>query len=361
MIQIAKPIISNEEITAVTEALMSGQLASGKHVADFEGLFKDYIGTKYAVATCSGTTALHAALLSVGIGRGDYVLTTPFSFIATANAILYTGATPVFADIDEQTFNIDPDAVEKAILGSKNKIKALVIVHLFGNPCDMGRIAEICNKYGIALVEDCAQSHGAEYGNKKAGSFGKVSIFSFYPTKNMTCGEGGMAVTDDEEVYERLKKIINHGQSTRYNHVMLGYNFRMTDIGAAIGTEQLKKLDKFNGLRIRNAESYLKKINNPNIILPKTTDNSKHVYNQFTVKCTDRDSLIEHLTANGIGYGIYYPVTIPSQPLYRSLDIKSNCPKAEEMSKAVLSIPVHPSLEEHEVRKVIDTINSWKG
>jgi len=359
MIQIAKPLIGDEEINAVSKVLLSGRLAGGKCVESFENSFRDYLGSRYSAATCNGTTALHAALLSLDIGRGDSVITTPFSFIATSNAVLYTGAVPVFADIEEDTFNIDPREVER--IARNRKIKALVIVHLFGNPCDMEKIADICNKYDIALVEDCAQAHGAEYSGKKVGTFGKVSIFSFYPTKNITCGEGGMTVTDDEKIYEKLKSIINHGQSSRYNHILLGYNYRMTDISAAIGLEQLKKLDKFNELRINNANQYLKEIDNPCISLPGIKENSKHVFNQFTIRCTNRDSLIKYLSENEIGYGIYYPSAIPDQPVYKALGYENNCRKAREACKAVVSIPVHPSLEQWEIKKVVEVINSWKG
>lgn len=359
MIQIAKPVIGDEEINAVSKVLLSGRLASGKQVESFESSFQDYLGSKYSVATCNGTTALHAALLSLDIGKGDFVITTPFSFIATSNAILYTGAVPLFADIEEDTFNIDPGELER--IAKSGKIKAVVIVHLFGNPCDMEKITDICNKYDIALVEDCAQAHGAEYGGKKVGTFGKVSIFSFYPTKNITCGEGGMIVTDDEKIYEKLKSIINHGQSSRYNHLSLGYNYRMTDISAAIGFEQLKKLDEFNELRIKNANKYLKEINNPCISLPRIKANSKHVFNQFTIRCTDRDSLVEHLSSKEIGYGIYYPASIPDQPVYKALGYENSCRKAREACKAVVSIPVHPSLEQWETEKVVEAINNWKA
>lgn len=358
MIQIAKPLIGNEETKAVTEAMLSGQLASGKQVASFEAQFSDYLNAKYAVAACNGTAALHAALLAVGVGPGGHVITTPFSFIATANGILYAGAVPVFADIDEDTFNIDPKEIE--FIARNVKVKALVIAHLFGNPCDMERIEYICNKYGIILVEDCAQAHGAEYLGKKAGTFGKVSIFSFYPTKNMTTGEGGMIVTNDEEVCENARRLINHGQSGRYNHVQLGYNFRMTDISAAIGIQQLKKLDSFNSRRISNARRYLKEIDNPLITLPKAKEGCKHVYNQFTIRCTDRDRLVQHLASKGIGYGIYYPTTIPSQPLYRELGLECSCKKAEEACKQVVSLPVHPALEKWEADKVIEAVNSFR-
>lgn len=358
MIPIAKPLITKDEEKAVMEVLSKGQLASGEYVTKFEDMFKDYLGCKYALCTTNGTTALHAALLGTGIGKGDLVITTPFSFIATSNAILYVGATPLFADVEEDTFNIDPDKVENLIKNTKGKIKAMIIVHLFGNPCDMERIVEICKKYDIILIEDCAQAHGAEFRQKKVGTFGAVSAFSFYPTKNMTCGEGGMVVTNDEKVYDFVKKIINHGQVQRYQHDILGYNFRMTNISAAIGIEQLKKIDYFNNLRIYNAYRYLKELNRDRFILPIVNNNTKHVFHQFSIRCKEsRSKVINLLEKNEIGYGIYYPTILPDQPLYKKLNISSNCPVSQKLCEEVLAIPVHPALSEHDVNKIIEVLN----
>ena len=358
MIPIAKPLMEEEEKNIVCKVLSEGMLASGEYVTEFESRFSNYLGCRYAICTSNGTTALHAALLSAGIGQGELVITTPFSFIATANAILYVGAKPLFADIDEESFNINPDKIEEIICSSKEKVKALVIVHLFGNPCQMDRIVDICKKYDILLIEDCAQAHGAEYNGKKVGTFGKVSIFSFYPTKNITCGEGGIIVTNDEEIYFRAKRIINHGQEKQYNHTMLGYNYRMTNIAAAIGIEQLKKLNRFNAKRIENAKYYDNEVLKSKYILPETFENCKHVYNQYTLKCKyNREKLIGKLREENIGYGIYYPLTIPSQPLYKSLGIKADCPAAERMTDEVISIPVHPSLSQDDLVKIVSTLN----
>lgn len=358
MIPIAKPIVTDDEKKAVLEVLSTGQLASGKYVTMFEEMFKNYLGCKYAICTNSGTAALHAALLGAGIGKGDLVITTPFSFIATSNAILYVGATPLFVDVEEETFNIDPDKVENLIRNTTEKIKAMIIVHIFGNPCNMDRIMEICEKYNITLIEDCAQAHGAEFRQKKVGTFGAVSAFSFYPTKNMTCGEGGMIVTDDEKIYNLVSKVINHGQVQRYEHDTLGYNFRMTNISAVIGMEQLKKLDNFNSLRIAYANKYLKELSSDKFILPKVSDNIKHVFHQFSVRCKDdRTKVIDKLEKNQIGYGIYYPTIIPDQPLYKQLNLGSYCPVAQKLSEEVLSIPVHPALSEEDVSYIIKALN----
>lgn len=227
-------------------------MAQGPQVEEFEKAFADYIGTKYAVAVNSGTAALHLALMASGIGSGDEVITTPFSFIATANCCLYCGAVPVFADIDGKTFNIDPHFIEKKIT---RKTKAMIIVHLYGQPCDMDDILAICQKHNLVLIEDACQAHGAEYNGNKVGSFG-IGCFSFYPTKNITTGEGGIITTNYENVAQKARMMRQHGQSQRYVHDILGYNFRMTDIAAAIGICQLKKLDIANSKRIKNA-SYL--------------------------------------------------------------------------------------------------------
>lgn len=358
LIPIAKPLITDEEKNAVAEVLSTGQLASGEYVTTFEEMFKNYLGCKYSICTNSGTAALHAALLGAGVGEGDLVITTPFSFIATSNAILYVGATPLFADVEENTFNIDPDKVESLIRNTKGKIKAMIIVHIFGKPCNMDRIMEICKKYDITLIEDCAQAHGAEFNHKKVGSFGAVSAFSFYPTKNITCGEGGMVVTDDEVIYNSVKKVINHGQAQRYEHDMLGYNFRMTNICAAIGIEQLKKLDNFNNSRISNANKYLKNLSSDKFILPTVDNNCKHVFHQFTIRCREnRDKIINLLEKNQIGYGIYYPSTIPDQPLYRKLNLNSYCAVSQKLCGEVLSIPVHPALSESDIDYIIKVLN----
>src|SRR3989304_8088785 len=238
MIHIASPLIGEEEKKAVEEVRSSGMLAQGPKVRELEEAFSRYIGSGHAIAANNGTTALHAALLACGIKRGDEVITTPFSFIATANTILYCGAKPVFADISEKTFNIDPEKIKDKIT---KKTKALLIVHLYGLPCEMKGILEICEEHNLRLIEDACQAHGAEYKGKKVGSFGDAACFSFYPTKNMTTGEGGMIKTNDMEVAEKAMLLREHGSKVRYHHEILGYNYRMTAIASAIGIEQLKR------------------------------------------------------------------------------------------------------------------------
>ena len=346
MIPIAKPLIDQEEIDGVVSVLKSGTIAEGPKVKEFEEAFAKYIGAGHAIAVNSGTAALHVALLAKGIGKGDEVITTPFSFIATANSVLYTGAKPVFADIDESTYNLDPNGLEKKI--TKNT-KAIIPVDLYGNPAEMGAIMDIASDHGLAVIEDACQAHGAEYLGKKAGSF-DVGCFSFYPTKNMTTSEGGMITTDDAEVVETARMLRSHGSRARYYHEALGFNLRMTDIGAAIGLAQLRKIDKFTSKRIDNAE-YLNKMlgDIPGIVTPAVREGCKHVFHQYTIRVTEeygmsRDSLAKKLNSAGISTGIYYPLPIHKQPYYVSLGYDECHPVSERLAGQVLSLPVHPSL-----------------
>ncbi|MBP2031236.1 dTDP-4-amino-4,6-dideoxygalactose transaminase [Methanohalophilus levihalophilus] len=350
MINIAKPDIGQDEIEAVTEVMKSGMIASGPQVTEFEKEFASYIGTKHAVAVNSGTAALHAALLANDIGKGDEVITTPFTFIATGNSILFTGAKPVFADIDPISFNIDPDLIEDKIT---DKTKAIMPVHLYGNPAEMKIIMEIADEYDLAIIEDACQAHGAEYNKKKVGSFG-CGAFSFYPTKNMTTGEGGIITTNDDEVAEKARMIRAHGSRERYMHEMLGYNLRMTDISAAIGRVQLKKLDTYIQKRRDNARLLNEEFGDlEGITAPVEDTNARHVYHQYTVRVKNRTKVIESLKDSDIGYGIHYPLPLHKQPYYLSLGYKDNLPLSEKTAEEVISLPVHPALGESELLQVI--------
>ena len=292
-VSIASPVIEEEEINAVIDVMKSGMIAQGPKVIEFEEEFAKYVGAKYGIATNSGTSALHVALLAAGIGEGDEVITTPFTFAATGNSILYTAARPVFVDIDPETFTIDPAKIEEAIT---DKTKAIMPVQLYGQAADMEPIMKIAKEHDLIVIEDAAQAHGAEYNGEKVGNLGDMACFSFYPTKNMTTSEGGMITTNSEEFAENAKVFRAHGSATKYHHDVLGYNFRMTDIAAAIGLEQLKKIDSFNAKRIENAKCLnegLKDIDS--IETPIVKDGCKHVYHQYTIKIKDgkRDELIE--------------------------------------------------------------------
>ncbi len=355
MINIAKPIISDEEIEAVTEVLKSGMLAQGSKVEEFQNEFAKYSEAKHGIATSSGTTALHTALVAAGVEKGDEVITTPFTFAATSNSVLYSEATPVYADINPRTFNLDPEKIEEKIT---DKTKAILPVHLYGQPADMDPILEIAEKHDLKVIEDAAQAHGSTYKGKKIGSIGDLGCFSFYPTKNMTTGEGGMVTTNDDELAEKASMIRAHGESKRYEQSLLGYNYRMTDIAASIGLVQLKSIDKFNAKRNENAK-YLSEglADVDGITTPCVDKNVCHVFHQYTIRVSkDRDGFKQFLTDNEIGTGVHYPIVLYKQPYYQNLGITGNCPEAELAAQQVISLPVHPSLTCEELDTIIDTI-----
>lgn len=355
-VPIAKPIIGEEEIENVVEVLKSGMIAQGPKVMEFEEKFANWIGAKYGIATNSGTSALHVALLACGIGEGDEVITTPFTFIASGNAIVYTGATPVFADIDLDTYTIDPDKIEDLIT---DKTKAILPVQLYGQAADMDKIREIAEKHDLKIIEDAAQAHGAEYNGEKVGTLGDMACFSFYPTKNMTTSEGGMITTNDEELAKKAQMFRAHGASERYHHDEIGYNFRMTDIAAAIGLAQLKVIDEFNDKRISNADYLNEQLKDiEGIVTPKSPNNYKHVYHQYTIRVEkgNRDDWVEFLTNKGIGTGIHYPIPLYNQPIYKKLGIEGDCPLAEKAADNVISLPVHPSLTKEDLNLVVDAV-----
>lgn len=350
MIPVAKPTFSGDEIEGIRAVLDSGILAQGESVARFEEEFAGYVGTDHGVATNNGTSALHTALAALGVKKGDEVVTTPFSFIASATSILMQGARPVFCDIDRGTYNIDPNLLQEVIT---DRTKAIIVVHLYGLPCDMKTIMEIAQYRGVKVIEDACQAHGAEYHGKKAGSMGDMGVFSFYPTKNMTTGEGGMITTSDMVAAEKARMIRNHGQSERYIHQVLGYNYRMTNLAAVIGLYQLKMLDRFNERRKDNARFY---DNNLKFDSPFVPPGMKHVYHQYTIEVEDREPFLRHLEENGVGYGVHYPVPIHKQPLMKEYNSQS-FPNTEEASRRVVSIPVHPGLTEEEREQVARAVN----
>ncbi|WEU39783.1 MAG: DegT/DnrJ/EryC1/StrS family aminotransferase [Candidatus Odinarchaeum yellowstonii] len=356
MIPIARPVIQDEEINNVVEVLKSGCLAQGRWVKKFEEDFANYIGVDYAVATVNGTAALDLALKALNIGLGDEVIVSDFSFISTANSILFQNAKPVFADIEEKFFTVNPEDVLDKIT---RKTKAVICVHLFGQPCDLKALKEICEDHNLFLIEDCAQAHGALYNSMKVGSTG-IGCFSFYATKNMTTGEGGMVTTNDRSIMERLRLLVNHGQLEKYVHGVLGYNLRMTDIQGALGVAQLKKLDSLNSKRIKNAEYYNKYIVNPKLIKPVTRANTVHVYHQYVLRVKDRENFINYLNSKDVGTAIHYPSPIHLQPLYQKLNYPPGiCPVSTRVSKEVVSIPVHPHLSEDELKYIVETVNKW--
>jgi perosamine synthetase len=340
--------------------LNSGMLAQGEKTKKFEERFADYCGSKFGIAVNSGTAAIHCALHAAGIKPGDEVITSPFTFVASANPILMLSAKPVFADIEEFTFNIDPEEVKKKI---STKTKAIVAVDLYGQIFDAKAISEIARDNKLKVIEDACQAVGAELDGKRAGTFGDLGCFSFYATKNMITGEGGMITTDNERYAELCRRFRHHGQSERsgYEYFDLGYNYRMTDIQAAIGLEQLKKIDKFTERRIQNAKKLSKGLGNINKIkIPFVKKGVNHVYHQYTILAQNRDRLLQCLKESEIGCGIYYPKPLHLQPVYMRLGYKEgDFPIAEKISKETLSLPVHPSLTQEDVDKIITTVGEF--
>ncbi|HUL43474.1 MAG TPA: DegT/DnrJ/EryC1/StrS family aminotransferase [Bacteroidota bacterium] len=363
-IQVSKPVIAPDERARVDQVLQSGMIASGKVVEEFEQKFSAYCGCKFGIATSNGTTALHAALQTLGIGKGDKVLTTPFTFIASTNSIAYCGATPVFGDIDPKTYNLDPESA-RAILAKQRDIKAILLVHLYGLPCDMDAFLRLKKEFGVLLIEDCAQAHGATYGGRKVGSIGDIGVFSFYATKNLTTGEGGMIVTHDESVSKCIRKLINHGRTGQYEHDILGYNYRMTNIAAAIGIGQLEKLDTNNRRRQEIAARYTREFSAlPWLKVPHVPAGSTHVYHQYTLRTPRRDTFRKYLGDNQIGSFIVYPLPNCQQPLYRGTcdcDPKGDriCGNSINASAEVLSIPVHPYLTKDDIEHIVSTVKKF--
>lgn len=355
MISIAHPYIGSEETDAVLQVLSSGQLAQGPRVRDFEKRFAEWVGSDYAIATSSGTTALHVALLAHDIKPGDEVITSTFSFIASANCILFAGASPVFADIESDFFTLDPTSIEDQITP---RTKAIIPVHLYGQACAMEQISKIAQKYNLVIIEDACQAHGAKLSDKSMGSWG-TACYSFYPTKNMTTIEGGMITTSDIKIAEAARLIRNHGSSQRYSHEILGFNFRMTDLQAAIGNVQLSRIDDFNKKRIENAD-YLNELlsGHDGLVVPKTRENALHVFHQYTVRLKGRQKVIQALQKRDIGFGIYYPLPIHCQPLYKGMGYQDVLPIAMKASEEVLSLPIHPGLTKDDLSLIAETVLS---
>jgi dTDP-4-amino-4,6-dideoxygalactose transaminase len=323
-------------------------------VKAFGEAFAAYCGVRHAVATSSGTTALHTALLAHGIGPGDEVITTPFSFIATANAILHAGARPVFVDIEPDTLNLDPERIERAITP---RTRALLPAHLYGHPADMPAIVEIARKHGLVVIEDAAQAHGAACDGKKVGTWG-TGCFSFYPTKNMTTAEGGLITTDDAEIADRARTIRNHGQRARYEHHILGYNYRMTDLHAALGLVQVEHLEAWNRQRIENARYMSQHLEG--VVVPIERPGCRHVFHQYTIRlASGRDGLAAWMRERGIGTGIHYPRPIYQQPFYLDLGYDLHLAEAEAASREVLSLPVHPGVGEAERATIVAAVNDY--
>jgi dTDP-4-amino-4,6-dideoxygalactose transaminase len=355
-IPVAAPQIGEEERRAVLAVLESGQLAQGPVVQAFEREFAAWCGAKHAIAVNSGTAALHLLMLAHGFKDGDEVITSSFTFVASANAALFVGARPVFVDIEPETYCLDPSKVEAAITA---KTRAIMPVDLYGQVAQINELKEIAERRGLVLLEDACQAHGAMVGDGKAGALGVDASFSFYPTKNMTTAEGGMVTTEDDSIAKKIDMLRQHGAAERYHHDILGYNFRMTDIAAAIGREQLKKLDRWNQVRRRNASLLDEGLaGTKGVRTPRERPGYRHVYHQYTVLIEgDRDRFQARLSELGVGSAIHYAVPVHRQPLYRSLGYESvSLPVSEHAADHVLSLPVHPALSESDLDRIVEAV-----
>ncbi|MFP8953055.1 DegT/DnrJ/EryC1/StrS family aminotransferase [Natrialbaceae archaeon A-arb3/5] len=359
-VAIADPDVSSNAIQRVQSVIEQGALADGPEVRAFESEFAAYCETDEAVATSNGTTALHAALEALGVPDGDAVVTSPFSFVASANAIRLAGGTPVFADIDRETYTMDPDDVER-IVEERDDVVGLLPVHLYGLPAPMPALCDLAEAHDLFVVEDACQAHGAEIDGERVGSFGDAACFSFYPTKNMTTGEGGIVTTDREDVAERVTGYVNHGRAESgtggYEHVELGHNYRLTAIAAAIGRAQLERLPEFNEARRENAAYYNDRLADCPLETPREPAAYRHVYHQYTVRTDDRDALADALSERGVDAAVYYETPIHRQPAYETVSTAAaHLPRSERAAETVLSLPVHPNLTERERATVVDAV-----
>ncbi len=337
------------------ETLQNTSFILGPNVQAFEKEAADYLQVKHAVSCASGTDALHLALLASGIGEGDEVITTSFTFIATAEAICYVGATPVYVDIKPDTYNIDPEKIEAAIT---NKTKAILPVHLFGQPADMDAIMALAKKHNLIVVEDCAQSFGADINGTMTGTIGLAGCHSFFPSKNLGCyGDGGMVTTNDDEVAEQLRMLRNHGSKVRYYHDIVGYNSRLDELQAVVLRTKLKRLPTYNKERRRAAHTYSRQL--ADVVTPPQEDGiGTHVYHQYTLLTDQRDAIMQKLQDNNIGCAIYYPVPLHQQKVFADICKQVSLPVTEDVASRCMSLPIYPELTDEMVTQVTGVINS---
>ncbi|MGO2745892.1 DegT/DnrJ/EryC1/StrS family aminotransferase [Microbacterium sp.] len=355
----AKPLIGDDERAAVDRVLLSGMVAQGPEVAAFEREFSaHFVENSPTVAVNSGTSGLHLGLLASGIGPGDEVIVPSFTFAATANAVALTGATPVFADIEPETFSLDPVAVDAAVT---ERTRGILPVHLYGHPARMRELGEIASKYGLALYEDAAQAHGAALDGRPVGTFGAMAMFSLYPTKNMTSGEGGMVITPDEVTARRVRLLRNQGMERQYENELIGFNARMTDIHAAIGRVQLTKVDAWTVSRRANA-AFLDE-NLRGVTVPPVADGARHVYHQYTIRVADdRDGFVRALKEEyAIGSGVYYPIPNHRLPSLEKYAPGVELPETERAASEAVSLPVHPSLSDADLERIVTAVNALAG
>ena len=341
------------------KVLAHGQYILGPEVKELEGKLAAYTGRKYAVGCASGTDALLMALMALGIGPGDAVFAPPFTFVATAEVITLLGATPVFVDIDPKTFNIDPAKIGAAVT---SKTRAVLPVHLFGQPADMEAIGAVCRKHGLAVVEDCAQSFGADTGGRMTGTIGLLGAFSFFPSKNLGCyGDGGMVTTDSAELAERVRVLRNHGSKVRYHHSVIGFNSRLDELQAVILRVKLKRIGSFNEGRRRVARLYRERFAGTAVVPPFEDGKGTHVYHQYTVLADRRDAIMKALSDRGIASAVYYPIPLHRQEVFAAEYRGLSLPVSEETAARCMSLPVFPEMTEAQVREVADAVLAAAG
>jgi len=343
--------IRKEIDQAIQGVIDNSAFIMGEDVQEFENEFAKFCGVKYGVGTSSGTTALHLALVICGIKQGDEVITVPYTFIATTEAISYTGAKAVFVDIEDRSYTMDAEKIEEAIT---ERTRAIIPVHLFGHPADMDKITKIAKKHNLIVIEDACQAHGAEYKGKKVGSLGDIACFSFYPGKNLGAyGDAGMAVTNNEEFAEKMRLLRNHGRNKRYYHQIEGYNYRLDTIQAAILRVKLRHLEEWTEKRRRNAKLYNKLLKGSGVKTPVEMEYAKHVYHLYVIKTEKREKLYSRLKENGISAAVHYPLPLHLQEAYRYLGWKKgDFPISEACSERLLSLPMFPELTTDEIKKI---------
>jgi perosamine synthetase len=350
-IPLARPLIGDEERQAVDRVLRSGMIAQGPEVAAFEDEFSEHVSGRHCIAVNSGTSALHLALVAMGIGRGDEVIVPSFSFAASANAVVLAGAQPVFADVEPDTFTLDVAHAANLI---SERTAAIMPVHLYGHPAAMTELCNLASERGIGVIEDAAQAHLASLSGTPVGAFGTTACFSFYPTKNMTTGEGGMVTTADPAIARKLRLLRNQGMEQRYQNEIVGFNVRMTDIAGAIGRVQLQKLPEWTRQRRSNADHLSEVLRS--VVAPVTRPGATHVFHQYTVRSRDRDSLLDHLQAQGIGCGVYYPTPIHELP---SFAMTIELPNTRLAAAQVISLPIHPTLTTDDLDRIAQAAESF--
>jgi len=350
-------VIKNAINAVIQQTLDRGAFAADQAVAGFEEEFAQYCGVRHCVCVSSGTSALHLAMIASGVQAGDQVITVPFTFIATAWAISYVGAIPVFVDVEPNTCTLDVDKIARAI---GPKTRAILPVHLYGQMADMKPIRDICDRHGLMLIEDAAQAHGAEYKGRRAGGYGHIGCFSFYPTKNLgALGEGGAITTDDDYIAQRLRHLRDHAQIEKYRHEELGFNYRMDEMQGAILRVKLRYLEDWNAARSKIAKYYINKLSKMPIVLPCESSDRRHVWHLFVVRSPDRDKLRSELLNAFIGTGLHYPIPLHLQPAYNHLGYRhGDFPVAEKVASECLSLPMFPELEKTETDRVCDVLAS---